>query len=45
MIEIRNVKIENTEEILKIYEYYILNTAITFEISVSLRINAIKNRI
>lgn len=31
---IRNVKIEDAKDILKIYEYYILNTAITFEISV-----------
>lgn len=34
MIEIRDVSIGDTNDILKIYEYYILNTAITFEITV-----------
>ena len=32
MIEIRNVNINDSAELLKIYEYYVLNTAITFEV-------------
>lgn len=31
MVEIRNVKIEDAQQILEIYDYYVRNTAITFE--------------
>lgn len=34
MIDIRSVKIDDAKELLKIYEYYVKNTAITFEIEV-----------
>ena len=34
MIQIRDVSLDDTNDILKIYEYYILNTAITFEITI-----------
>lgn len=34
MVEIRNVKIDDAKALLNIYEYYIKNTAITFEIDV-----------
>ncbi|MBQ9520820.1 MAG: N-acetyltransferase [Acholeplasmatales bacterium] len=34
MINIRDVKLEDSKRILEIYEYYIKNTAITFEITV-----------
>lgn len=33
-MNIRKVSIKNAESILKIYEYYVLNTAITFEYDV-----------
>ncbi len=32
MIVIRNVNVDDSSELLKIYEYYVLNTAITFEV-------------
>ena len=32
MIEIKDVSLADAEDLLKIYEYYVLNTAITFEI-------------
>ena len=44
MIEIRNVKIEDACELVKIYNYYILNTAITFE-EKELSIDEFKERI
>ncbi|MCR4898620.1 MAG: GNAT family N-acetyltransferase [Acholeplasmatales bacterium] len=44
MIEIRNVKIEDASELVKIYNYYILNTAITFE-EKELSIDEFKERI
>ncbi len=44
MVEIRNVTLEDAEAILKIYEYYVLNTAITFEIEAP-SLNEFKNRI
>ncbi len=34
MINIKDVSIDDADELLKIYEYYVLNTAITFEIKV-----------
>ena len=34
MIEIKDVSLADAEDLLKIYEYYVLNTAITFEIKV-----------
>ena len=34
MIEIRNVKLEDAESLLNIYKYYVLKTAITFELEV-----------
>jgi len=34
MIKIRDVNINDSKELLKIYEYYVLNTAITFEVEV-----------
>ncbi len=44
MIEIRNVKIEDACQLVKIYNYYILNTAITFE-EKELSIDEFKERI
>ncbi len=32
MIVIRNVKVDDSSELLKIYEYYVFNTAITFDL-------------
>ena len=34
MIKIRNVNVNDSNELLKIYGYYVLNTAITFEVDV-----------
>ena len=34
MIQIRNASMSDAKDILKIYEYYVLNTAITFDIKV-----------
>ena len=44
MVEIRLATINNTKDILKIYEYYVLNTAISFEYSVPTVVE-FKNRI
>ena len=44
MVEIRLATINNTKDILKIYEYYVLNTAISFEYNVPTVVE-FKNRI
>jgi len=44
MIEIRNVKLDDAKELVDIYNYYIENTAITFEID-KLDITEFKDRI
>ncbi len=44
MIEIKDVTIKDAKALLKIYEYYVLNTAITFEIKVP-TLNEFKKRI
>lgn len=44
MLEIRDVNISDADDLLNIYKYYILNTAITFEISVP-TIDEFKERI
>ncbi len=41
---IRNAKIEDADEILNIYSYYVLNTAITFDVIVP-TVDEFKNRI
>ena len=44
MIEIRDVNINDSKELLKIYNYYIKNTAITFETK-ELELNEFEERI
>ncbi len=44
MIEIRNVKLDDAKELVDIYNYYIENTAITFEID-KLGVSEFKERI
>lgn len=44
MVEIRNANLDDVESLLNIYKYYVLNTAITFEVKVP-TIDEFKERI